>query len=132
MWIKKQHNFSKTSYLVRSKNSHCAIERYVFQPFNVQCPKMVRHTLKTLQHLLQNFESVSDQSGTLCIKGLKSVKSISGWFCFAFFSSHNIWYRFLYFMVAVLVASHLASLTYMNSLSFTPSFIKSFVIKYLG
>ena len=31
---------------------------------------MVRHTLKILQHLLQNFESVSDHFGTLCIKGL--------------------------------------------------------------
>ena len=33
---------------------------------------MVRHTLKILQHLLQNFKSVSDHFGTLCIKGFNS------------------------------------------------------------
>ena len=32
---------------------------------------MVRHTLKILLHLLQDFQSVSDYFGTLCIKGLK-------------------------------------------------------------
>ena len=32
---------------------------------------MVRHTLKILQQMLQDFESVSDHFGTLCIKGLK-------------------------------------------------------------
>ena len=31
---------------------------------------MVRHTLKILQQMLQDFYSVSDQFGTLCIKGL--------------------------------------------------------------
>ena len=31
---------------------------------------MVRHTLKILQQMLQDFESVSDHFGTLCIKGL--------------------------------------------------------------
>ena len=40
------------------------------QPFSAQCPKMVRHTLKNLQHLLQDFLSVSDHFGTLCIKDL--------------------------------------------------------------
>ena len=34
---------------------------------------MVRHTLKILQHLLQDFYSVPDHFGTLCIKGLKLV-----------------------------------------------------------
>ena len=34
---------------------------------------MVRHTLKILQQMLQNFKSVSDHFGTLCIKGLKRV-----------------------------------------------------------
>ena len=31
---------------------------------------MVTHTLKILQHLLQDFYSVSDYFGTWCIKGL--------------------------------------------------------------
>ena len=31
---------------------------------------MVRHTLKILQHLLQDFGSMSRHFGTLCIKGL--------------------------------------------------------------
>ena len=34
---------------------------------------MVRHTFKILQHLLQDFKSVSDHFGTLCIKGLTYV-----------------------------------------------------------
>ena len=33
---------------------------------------MVRHTLKILQHLLQDFWSVSDHFGTFCIKGLRT------------------------------------------------------------
>ena len=37
---------------------------------------MVKHTLKILQHLLQDFESVSDHFGTLCIKGLMETKYI--------------------------------------------------------
>ena len=32
---------------------------------------MVRHTLKVLQNLLQSFESVFNNFGTLCIKVLK-------------------------------------------------------------
>ena len=32
---------------------------------------MVRHTLKILQQMLQDFQSVSDHFGNLCIKGLK-------------------------------------------------------------
>ena len=31
---------------------------------------MVRHTLKISQHMLRDFKSVSDDFGTLCIKGL--------------------------------------------------------------
>ena len=31
---------------------------------------MVRHTIKILQQMLQDFYSVSDHFGTLCIKGL--------------------------------------------------------------
>ena len=31
---------------------------------------MARHTLKILQQMLQDFKSVSDHFGTLCIKGL--------------------------------------------------------------
>ena len=31
---------------------------------------MVRHTLKILQQMLQDFENGSDHFGTLCIKGL--------------------------------------------------------------
>ena len=37
----------------------------------------VRHTLKILQHLLQDFWSVSGHFGTLCIKGLTGL--ISTW-----------------------------------------------------
>ena len=33
---------------------------------------MVRHTLKILQHLLQDFQIVPDHFGTLCIKGLET------------------------------------------------------------
>ena len=29
-------------------------------PFNVQCLKMIRYTLKILRQMLQNFQSVSD------------------------------------------------------------------------
>ena len=32
---------------------------------------MVRHTLKILQRLLQDFKSVSGQFGVVCMKGLK-------------------------------------------------------------
>ena len=32
---------------------------------------MVGHTLRILQQILQDFKSVSDHFGTLCIKGLK-------------------------------------------------------------
>ena len=34
---------------------------------------MVRHTLKILQQMLQDFYSVSNRFGTLCIKGLSSL-----------------------------------------------------------
>ena len=34
---------------------------------------MIRHTLKISQHLLQDFQSVPEHFGTLCIKGLKAV-----------------------------------------------------------
>ena len=33
-----------------------------------------QNTLKILQQMLQNFQSVSDQFGALCIKGLKVEK----------------------------------------------------------
>ena len=36
---------------------------------------MVRQTLKILQHLLQDFLSLSDHFRTLCIKGLKKLNS---------------------------------------------------------
>ena len=36
---------------------------------------MVRHTLKILHQMLQDFKSVSDQFETLCIKGLRNRKS---------------------------------------------------------
>ena len=32
---------------------------------------MVRHIFKTVQHLLQDFQSMSDHFGTLCIKELR-------------------------------------------------------------
>ena len=38
---------------------------------NALCLKIVRHTLKILQNLLQDFQSVSDLFGILCVKGLK-------------------------------------------------------------
>ena len=34
---------------------------------------MIRHTLKTLYHMLQDFWSVSDHFGTLCLKRLHSL-----------------------------------------------------------
>ena len=34
---------------------------------------MVRHTLKILQQMLEDFKSVPDHFGTLCIKGLRTV-----------------------------------------------------------
>ena len=34
---------------------------------------MVRNTFKILQHLLQDFKSVSDHFGTLCIKELRTI-----------------------------------------------------------
>ena len=40
----------------------------MFQPLNAWCPKMVRHTLKILQYLLQDFCSVSDHFQTLFIQ----------------------------------------------------------------
>ena len=36
---------------------------------------MIRHTLKILQHLLQDFLSLPDHFGTLRIKGLKKLNS---------------------------------------------------------
>ena len=35
---------------------------------------MMRHTLKILHYLLQDFQSVSDHFGTLCINGLSTAK----------------------------------------------------------
>ena len=42
-------------------------------PFTLQCRKMVRHTLKTLQQMLQDFQSVSDHFTTLQSKGLITI-----------------------------------------------------------
>ena len=39
---------------------------------------MVRHTLKILQHLLQDFQSVSDKFGTLYIKELILENALKG------------------------------------------------------
>ena len=38
---------------------------------------MVKHTLKILQQMLQDFESVSDHFGTSCIKGLTCIITIT-------------------------------------------------------
>ena len=38
-------------------------------PFNAWFLSMVRHTLKVLQQILQDFQSVCDHFGTLCILG---------------------------------------------------------------
>ena len=38
---------------------------------------MVRNTLKFLQHLLQDIQTMSDHSGTLCIKWFKFNRYIS-------------------------------------------------------
>ena len=43
-------------------------------PITAQCPKMVRHTLKILQQMLQAFQSVSDHFTTLRSKGLMITK----------------------------------------------------------
>ena len=45
---------------------------YKFNLLMHNVPKMVRHTLKILQQMQQDFLSVSDHFGTLCIKGLNS------------------------------------------------------------
>ena len=37
---------------------------------------MVKHTLKILQEILQDFKSVIDHFGTLCIKGLRNFQSL--------------------------------------------------------
>ena len=42
---------------------------------------MVKHTLKILQHLLQDFQSVFDHFGTLCIKRVSEL--FNNWSCFA-------------------------------------------------
>ena len=34
---------------------------------------MIRHTLKILQQMLQDFQSVSDHFGALCIRGLMLI-----------------------------------------------------------
>ena len=39
-----------------------------YKAFDAKYPKMVRHTENILQHLLQDFGSVSDHVGTLCNK----------------------------------------------------------------
>ena len=41
--------------------------------FNVKSPEMVGHTLKSLQHLLQDFQSVPDHFETLYIKRVKRI-----------------------------------------------------------
>ena len=46
---------------------------------------MVRHTLKTLQQILQDFESVSNHFTTLRSKGLKSVSNVIS----AYFTIHK-------------------------------------------
>ena len=51
-------------------SSYTIINRNIAYPFNAQCPKIVKHTLKILQQMLQDFLSVFDHFGTLCIKGL--------------------------------------------------------------
>ena len=38
---------------------------------------MVRYTLKILQQMLQDFQSVSDHFGILCIKGLNELLLLS-------------------------------------------------------
>ena len=39
---------------------------------------MVKHTFKILQQMLQDFQSAFDYFGTLCIKGLKTLKEWTG------------------------------------------------------
>ena len=45
---------------------------FISKSFTSQCRKMVRHTLKILQHLLQDFQSVFDHFTTLRSKRLNS------------------------------------------------------------
>ena len=47
------------------------------RPFSSQCCKMVRHTLKILQQMLQDFKGVSDHLKTLRSKGLIKSHEIS-------------------------------------------------------
>ena len=44
---------------------------------------MVKHNLKIFQQILQDFQSVFDHFGALCIKGFKVTKT---------FSLENIWF----------------------------------------
>ena len=39
---------------------------------------MVKHTFKILQQMLQDFQSAFDHFGTLCIKGLNTLKEWTG------------------------------------------------------
>ena len=47
----------------------------MFKPLMHNVPKWLDTTLKILEQMLQDFESVSDHFGTLCIKGLRSLAS---------------------------------------------------------
>ena len=53
------------------KKGNRLVDLKFFQHYTSQCRKMVRHTLKILQHLVQDL-SVSDHFTTLQSKGLKS------------------------------------------------------------
>ena len=65
-------------------------------PLNAKRPKMVRHTLKILEQILQDFQSVSDHFGASCIKGLNVYLQISEYitesrfFIFYFFLQKGI------------------------------------------
>ena len=51
----KQLELQKRQFVIFiPENSETAGQSY-FLTFNAQCPKMVRHTSKILQHLLQDF-----------------------------------------------------------------------------
>ena len=78
---------------------------------------MVRHTLKILQNLVQDFQSVFDHFGTLCIKGLKAnlrqfnisykIKGTHTNFIFNF----SIIYQ--YINISSKISNHITYLTYM-------------------
>ena len=66
------HRYLPTVSAQLSDAAHCNINKNVTffpSPFHAHCPKMVRHILTMLKRILQDFYSVTEHFGKLCIKG---------------------------------------------------------------